>query len=154
MDQADAAAAIGEFEIDGRLARMRRVDGQQRAEFGFEDAADRVAVEHVGRLPMVLGVERHVFDESQLEAALAGEAGERDDFVFGEAADGDGVEANAFEADVLCGGDAGQHAVEAFAAGDLLEDFFAERVEADVEAAQAGAAQMLRPARRAGCRWW
>ena len=69
-------------------------DGHQRAEFCFEDSADRVAIEHVGRLPMMIGIERHVFDESQLQAAVTGEAGERNDLVFGEAVDGDGVEPN------------------------------------------------------------
>ena len=105
-------------------------------------AANCFAIEHVGRLPMSFGIERHVFDEPQLEAALAGEAAERNDFVFGESVNRDGVEPDAFEADFLGGGDAGQHAVEPFAAGDLLKGLFAERIEADVESLEAGAFQV------------
>ncbi len=134
LNQTDSAAAVGVFEIAGRLAGMAAADGRERAEFGFEDAADGVAIEDVARLPMLLGIERHVFDESQFEAALAREAGERNDFVFGEPLDGDGVEAYVGETGVLGRGDSGEDAVEAFAPGDFLECFFAERVEADVEA--------------------
>ena len=71
MDEPDAAAAIGVDEIDGRLARMRPVDWREGTELVFEDLANRVAVEHVGRLPMLFRVERHVLDESQLEIAVA-----------------------------------------------------------------------------------
>ena len=56
--------------------------------------------------------------------------------------DGDRVEANLLETDALGGGDAGQHAVEPFAARDFLERFFVERIEADVHALQAGASQV------------
>ncbi len=47
LDEADAAAAVGVFEIAGGLAGMRAADGHERAEFGFEDAANCFAVEHV-----------------------------------------------------------------------------------------------------------
>ena len=61
---------------------------------------------------MLLGVERHELDEPQFQVALAGELAERHDFVFGDAADRDGVEPNLLEARSLRGGDAGQHAIE------------------------------------------
>jgi len=73
------------------------------------------------------------FDEAEFEVAVAGEARQGNDFRFGEALDGDRVEADLVEADVLCGGDAGEDAVEAFAAGDFLEGGFVEGVEADVQ---------------------
>jgi hypothetical protein len=90
---------------------------------------------------MLLGVKRHVFYEAEFEATVAGEAGERDDLLLGQALDRDGVETNLIEADLLGGRDAGQDAVEAFAAGDFLECLFAERIEADVEALEAGGSQ-------------
>ncbi len=100
LNQADAAAAVGVLEVAGRLAGMRAADRHERAEFGFEDAADGFAVEHVGGLPMLLGVERHVFDESQFEAAVASETCQRHDFLFGEAVDRDRIEPDLFKAGV------------------------------------------------------
>src|SRR5712672_2215412 len=91
---------------------------------------------------MVLGIERHVLDEAQLEATLAGKSSERDDFVFRETVNCDRVESYAFETDFLRGGDAGQHTVESLAPRNLFERFLAERVEADVDSFKAGAAQV------------
>src|SRR5262245_35405244 len=86
-------------------------------------------------------VEWHKFDESQFEAAVAGKTGERNDFAFREAVDGDGIESDFLKTGVLRGCDAGQHAVEARPTGDFLECVLAQRVEADVETLKTGGAQ-------------
>ena len=125
LDQANAAAAVGKFKVGRGLAGMRAIDRDEWAEFGFENLANRIAIEDIGLLPVLFGGERHVFDEAEFEVTLASKTGKRNDLVFGEALNGDGVEADLLEADLLGGGDAGQDAIEASTAGDFLEGLFA-----------------------------
>ena len=63
-------------------------------------------------VPMMLGIQRHVFDESQFQAVLPGELCQRHDFVFRDAADGDGIQANFSEAGLLGCDNAIEHALQ------------------------------------------
>ena len=105
-------------------------------------------------LPMLLGIERHELDEPQLQARARGRSG-ASGTISGSVMPRMATALRRIfsKAGALGGGDAGQHAVEPVAAGDLVKRLFAERVEADVEPLQAGVLERLRPARPAGCRW-
>ncbi len=115
----------------------------ERADLVLDQPADLLAGEHLLVVPVAVGVQRHVFDEPQLEAVLAGKARQRHDLLFGEAANGHRVELDLAEADLLGREDPGQHAVQSFAAGDLLEHLRLERIEADVQPPQAGVLEGL-----------
>ncbi len=72
------------------------------------------------------------------------ESSQRHDFLFSDAANRHGVQANLAEADALCRGDAIQHARQAFSPGNALERFLRERIEADIQAVQAGSFERRR----------
>jgi hypothetical protein len=81
---------------------------------------------------------------NRIHAVGAGKIGQRHDLRLGNSLDGDGIEANFLKAGSLGGVDAGQHAIEAVAAGDFLKGLFRQGVEADVNPRQAGVAERLR----------
>src|SRR5207302_4845293 len=76
-------------------------------------------------------------DVAHLEAALAGETGQRNDIGLDQVLHGDGVELD-LEAGALRGVESGEHARQVVAAGDVEETVAIERVDVDVEAAQSG----------------
>ena len=80
----------------------------------------------------------------RLRLPLAGELGQRLDFVVVDAADDDRVDLDRVQAKFLRQADAGQDLVQAVAAGDLLEIVAVERIQAEADAAQAGLAQRRR----------
>ena len=100
-----------------------------------------------------LGADRHVLDEAHLQAVLARETGQRHDVAVRDAADGDRVDLDRSEAGPLGGLDAVQDPVQPVAAGHLAEALRVQRVEADVDAPQAGVDRAPAPARPARCRW-
>ena len=105
---------------------VRRLD--QRADLG--------AGEHLVLAPRLVGVERHELDEPDDVRLAARELGERRHLGLGEALDRDAVDLDRAQLRIaLRLLEAGEHAVERVAAGDLREAHVAERVERDVDAA-------------------
>ena len=97
----------------------------------------------------------HLLDE----ARDAGRAARRSrhsaaDLAVVEALDRDRVDLDRGEAGGARRLDAGEHAGKIAPAGDGGEALGVQRVEADVQAVDAGRAQRARPARPAGGRWW
>ena len=90
-----------------------------------------------------LGPDRHVLDETQFQAVFPCVVGQRHDVGVRDAANADGVDLDGMKARLPSGGDAAQHPFQAVAAGDLAEALRVERVQADVDAAQAGVEQGL-----------
>ena len=112
--------------------------GFYRADFAFDDLDDVVGEEDFAAVPERLVVERHELDESRFEASLAAELRHGDDVGFDESFHGDDVEFDVPEAGGDGGIDAGSTRRQVVAAGDLPEAFAVERVEVDVQTAQAG----------------
>ena len=116
VDESDSAAAV-EVAIVGRgLARIVDRQRLEPAHFAVDDRPHAVSREDLVHRPAAVGVERHVFDEPQLEFVAAGELGQRHDFILRDPADGNSVQANALEARLLGGEDSRQHAIEPAAA--------------------------------------
>ena len=114
LDEADAAAAVGVLEIGRRLAGVRRRDRHERAELGFEDAADRRR--RRARRPTCQCCSASSGMYSMNRSSRPRSRAKRASGTISSsvsAVDGDRVEADLLEAGLLCGGDAGQHAVEA-----------------------------------------
>ena len=92
----------------------------------------------------MVGVERHELDEADLVGGVPGEPRERQHLLLGEAAHRDGV-----DLDRVRLGEArqplepAQHLSERVAAGQLVEPVALQRVDRDVEAADAGADERL-----------
>ena len=97
-DQADPAAAVDVVVIDGRGPRVLVGGGRERADPRGQAVEDLGREEHLVALPAVAGVERHVLDEPQLQAVLAGEPGQRDDVLLGHPLDRHGVDLHRVEA--------------------------------------------------------
>ena len=118
---------------------------------GVEDLGAGQDLRHV---PRAVAVERHVLDEAHLVGVLAGEAGEREHLLLGEAADRDRVDLDRVglreRREVL---EAAQDAGQRVAAGLGEEAVALERVDRDVEARDPGLDQRLRRRVRAGSRW-
>src|ERR1700745_1567428 len=87
--------------------------------------------------PMAVGIEGHEFDKAHNDAGFTGVGSESFDFVVVNAADQDGVDFGGGEARVLGRGDALDHGGEGLGSGDALEFPGIERIEADIDAAQA-----------------
>ena len=118
--------------------RLERTDpfGQQSQHFiGEQDLVP---------LPGGIGIKRHVLDEADFAAGLAGELSERHHFVFRQSADGDGVDLDRFEADLFRGFDPLEHLFVSVPPGDLSELFRREGIQTDVEPAEASVEQRLR----------
>ena len=136
VDEADAAAAVGEAEgprgrAGGAGLGLQRVNRMDRG-------TDLLAAEHVVGRPRVVGVKRHELDEADLVGVLAGEAGERDHLGLGEAAHRQGVDLD--RVSLREGGErreAAQDLVQNVAARHLAEALALERVDGDVEARDA-----------------
>lgn len=144
-DEADAGAgAVGQGGVEGSrragaagLGRPRAGVGRQAlAHFGFGDKA-------LGPL-LRQRPHGHQLDEADLQAALGSEAEQVRQFMIVGAAQDDGVELDGRQSGVVGGGDARQDALEACDAGDLMEGVLFERIEADVDAAQARLRQRAR----------
>ena len=82
-----------------------------------------------------------------------GIAGQGDHFVLGQTEDADGVDLDGLKARSLGRIDAGQHLLQAVAPADLAEASGIERVETDIDAAQAGVVKAA-PAGPAEVRSW
>ncbi len=90
-------------------------------------------------VPLLVGVERHELDEAHLVGLLARELREAQHLVLGEPAQGDGVDLDRPQLGMRLGGlQAGEDAVQRVAPGELEEAVGGERVERDVDPAQAG----------------
>ena len=94
IDEADAAAAIGVREIGRRLAGIVDWQRLERPDFVVNDLPNLRAAKHLVVIPMMFGIERHVLDESQFQAVLAGELRQRHDFLFGDAANRNRIQAD------------------------------------------------------------
>ena len=140
-DQADFAAAVGEAIFAGGFAALMG-DGNERPA-GFDAALDFGGSDDQLARPMAVGIERHVFDETHDEIAIAGELGEGFDFTVVDAADEDGVDFDGLEARRLRGVDAGHYFAEGFGARDFFELALVEGIEADIDAIQAGGEESI-----------
>jgi len=130
--------------VNSRLAVVGADRRHERSQMPREDLTNLAAREHLPVRPRCFAVERHELDEPKMETLAAAERCQRHDLPFGEPPDGDGVDADRAEAGSLRGGEAREYAVEPLPPRDPLEDLCAERIEADVEPMQAGAAQRRR----------
>src|SRR5882672_6200532 len=88
--------------------------------------------------PVAVGIERHEFDETHDNAAVAGKFREGFDFIVIESADEDGVHFGGREARFLGGLDAVPDLGERFGTRDAFESGGVERIEADVDATETG----------------
>ena len=88
--------------------------------------------------PGAVGIERHEFDEAHDQIAFARKCGEGFHFVVVEAADQHRVYFYRAEARGLSGVNTSHHLIESFGARDALEFIAVERIEADVDAVEAG----------------
>jgi len=88
--------------------------------------------------PGMVGIERHEFDETHDEIAAAGEFGEGLDFIVVDSSDEDGVDLDGTKRRGLSGVDAGDDMVKNARARDAFESGWVERIEADVDAVEAG----------------
>src|SRR5579863_8710381 len=139
-DQADfAGRAVGEFVFARGLAF--RVGNLHQRPLRVDAPVNFVGRNHQFARPVAVGVERHEFDEAHDHAAIAGEGGEGFHFVFVEAADEDGVYFRGTERRVLGSVDAAHNGVVSARASDFFELDGIERIEADVDAVQAGSDQ-------------
>src|SRR6266850_460319 len=93
--------------------------------------------------PVAVRIERHKFDETHDNAALAGKFREGFDFVVVESADEDGVHFGGSEPRFLGGFDAPHDRGERLCAGDAFESGRVERIEADVDATETGGDQAV-----------
>ena len=127
VDKADPAHAIGEV-ISRPPAGWGPAAGRAAAAQAVSSSlAKRLAIQDLIGLPTVFGVQRHELDEPQFQAVFAGEARQRHGFVFGDAADRDGVQADPLKATSLGGRDAVQHLLQTLAARDPLESWLRSR---------------------------
>ena len=101
-----------------------------------------------------LRIERHELDEARLESTLPAIVRDGDDVGLDQALHRDDVELDLLESHAHGGIDARQHARQIVAARDLFESLAVERVEMNVEAAQARRRRAPGRAVRAAPRWW
>ena len=100
--------------------------------------ADLAAGQHLVLTPALVGVERHELDEADDVRLAAGERGEPRHLLLGEALDRDAVDLDRPQLGVaLRFLEPAQHLVERVAPRDLGEAHVVERVEGDVDPAQA-----------------
>ena len=140
-DDADVALPVGvEPPIGGRRSptagRHERVDG-------IDGGHDLVLAHDLGPVPRAGGVEGHELDEAHADAGVAPQVGDVDDLVVVHAPLDDAVDLHRVEARLLRGVDAVEHPLQVVAAGDGEEALAAERVERDVDAVEAGVAQLV-----------
>ena len=143
-DHADRAAAVEVAPAVGR----RRAAGRHLLErvHGVDRGDDLVLADDLVVRPSRPSASSGMNSMKRTSTpALAAERGEVDDLVVVDAALDDGVDLHRVEAGLLGGLDAVEHVVELVAAGHLAGTSLAiERVEADVDPAQPGVAQLAR----------
>jgi uncharacterized protein len=142
-DDADPAAAVGVAEVHGRRPRVVVLGRHQRADLALDLLEDLVGEIDLAPLPD-LGADRHVLDEAHLQAVGAGVARQGHHVGVGQAADRDGVDLEGAEAGPPRRLDARQNLPQPVAPRHLAEALRVERVQADVDAPQAGVVQRLR----------
>src|SRR5260221_6215565 len=139
-DQVDfTGSAVGKFILARGFAF--RVGNLHQLPLRVNAPVDFLGGDHQFARPVAVGVERHEFDEAHDYTAVAGEGGEGFHFVFVEAADEDGVDFCGAERRILGGVDSAHHGVIGAGTGDFFKLDGIERIEADVDAVQAGGDQ-------------
>ncbi len=139
-DQADfTGRAVGKFILARGFAF--RVGNLHQRPLRVDAPVNFLGGDHQFARPVAVGVERHEFDEAHDYTAVAGEGGEGFHFVFVEAANEDGVDFRGAERRILGGVDSAHHGVIGAGAGDFFKLDGVERIEADVDAVQAGGDQ-------------
>ncbi len=98
---------------------------------------------HKTTIPVPVRVERHEFDESHDDAALAGEAGKGLHLIIINAPDEHRIDLCRREPRVLRGIDAVHYCREGFGARDFLEFRTIQRIEADIDTSQPGLDESL-----------
>ena len=144
VDKTDTADAVRESIVDGWLARIGSVGRREGAEASFDLRPNLVAAGDGLGMPVLFRVEWHEFDKPQFKVVLTRVFDQRNDFMFGEAFDGDGIEANLVETSLLCCADAVQDALQAFASRDPLKSRLTHSIKANIETSQASLFQLLR----------
>src|SRR5205085_2301017 len=97
--------------------------------------------EHLVVLPTAVSIQRHEFDKPHLQAVLSRKVAEWNNVWLAETVNRYSVEADFFKARALCGGDAGENAVETFTPRDRAKRFWIQAIEADVESFESGLTQ-------------
>jgi hypothetical protein len=142
-DEADAADAVGEAELARGGAGIAIGDLLEGTDAFGEEAEHVVLEKDLGLVPNALRVEGHELDIADFDAAFAPELGQRDDVGFDEVLDGDGVDLDGAETEGLGLIEAGEDLGKVVAAGDVFESGAIERIEVDVQAAEAGAVEVF-----------
>ena len=90
-DDADFGGAVAVLPAFGGFAGVSGREGRER-EFTFEDGEDLGGGDDLVHLPSVRFADIHELDESESHLLVFGPAGEREDFLFVDAALDDGVD--------------------------------------------------------------
>ncbi len=145
--------AVHQERLGGRRAALMRVVGGE-AEFAAERGQDLIRGHHLGALPAVLRVQRHLLDEAQLVAVIEAEPQQRRGLVVVEVAHQHRVDLDRDQARRGRGGQPVQHVGQPVPAGQLAERLRAQRVQRHVDPVQPGRVQRRRRCGRARSRWW
>jgi len=137
-DDTDVTHAVGEGIFGGGSARIGIWHRDERRDLARKQRDDVVGQQHFGAVPQVLRVERHEFDVAHFEAVLARVTGQRNDVRFQQVLHRDGIQLDACEAGLPGRRQACEHLVKLVAACDFEEARTVQRVDVNVEAAQAG----------------
>lgn len=114
--------------VHGDFSAVGLIAGGEMKLLG-EDVEDFPTGDDFAHVPAIGLADVHVFDKTEIHGGLAGPAGEGEDLTLVHAALDDGVDLDG-EAEVFCGHDAGEDAVD-FGSGAVHfpENFWVEGVE-------------------------
>src|SRR5579883_534394 len=136
-DESDAADAVGETVLGGGGARVAIGNFDQGRDLARQDFDDLAGRKNLFAGPQSLRIQRHEFDKTHFIAALAAETNQRDDIGLDQVFDRDGINFDLGEPGALSFFETLQHARQIVAAGNAQEAIAVQRVQVNVQAAQA-----------------
>src|SRR5262249_2919918 len=135
-DNPHSAAAVGVAKFHRRGARVVIVHRYQRGNLALQLFQDLVGEINLVAFP-VIRADRHVLDEAHFQVVFPREAGQAHNLRFGDAADAGGGDLDGAKARAPGGVDAVDDSLQSVSPGKLPEAHRIQRVQADVDAAQA-----------------